>query len=284
MSRVPAAVLALIVLSFPAFAQEARKHALVDTATIVRVDPDAKALTVRDEGGAETRIALDESTRVQRGAQTIPPTQLEPGDRVAISARREGAVASEQPVADLVQVVVEPEGEPGMTPPVGTSGPLGASEMRVAMRGPQGEDHGELGVRDTHVGLLLRLALRGLPPGPHAFHVHAVGRCEPPFDSAGDHYAPQGRQHGFLAPGGPHAGDLVNVHVGADGSVEQEMLEPDLRVADLLEQDGAAFIVHERADDFASQPSGNAGARIACGAIQRGQGEQGTGGAAPDAS
>jgi Cu-Zn family superoxide dismutase len=145
----------------------------------------------------------------------------------------------------------------------------GASEMRVEMRGPEGEDRGELRVRDTQAGLLVFVSFEGLPPGPHGFHVHAVGRCEAPFESAGDHLAGKGSHHGFLAPGGPHAGDMVNLHVGADGRAEQELLAPDLRLADLLDEDGAAFIVHERADDFTTQPSGGAGARIACGAIQK---------------
>lgn len=146
-----------------------------------------------------------------------------------------------------------------------------ASEMRVAVRGPAGEDRGALRVRDTQAGLFVLVSLQGLPPGAHGFHVHAVGLCEPPFDSAGDHLAGERSHHGFLAPGGPHAGDLVNLHVGADGRVEQELLAPDLRLADLLDADGAAFIVHERADDFTTQPSGGAGGRIACGAIQKEQ-------------
>ena len=99
--------------------------------------------------------------------------------------------------------------------------------------------------------------------------MHAVGRCEPPFESAGDHYTAAGRDHGFLAAAGPHTGDLVNLHAADDGRVEQELLASELRLADLLDDDGAAFIVHERADDYASQPSGNAGGRIACAALRR---------------
>ena len=261
------AAIALLLLTAPgASAQEARKHSLVDTATVVRVEPGSGTLTVRDAQGGERVVAIDGSTRVQRGSQAIPLEQLTAGDRVAISARREGAEPSERPIADVVQVVVEGGEEAGATPAV-SAAPSGASEMRVAMRGAQGEDHGQLRVQDTHTGLLLRLSLTGLPPGTHGFHVHAVGRCEPPFESAGDHFAPEGRSHGFLAPGGPHAGDLVNLHAAPDGTVEQEMIAPELRLADLLDADGAAFIVHERADDFTSQPSGDAGGRISCGAI-----------------
>ena len=59
--------------------------------------------------------------------------------------------------------------------------------------------------------------LQGLPTGPHGFHVHATGACEPPFESAGGHYDPAEAEHGFLSEAGPHAGDMTNINVGQDG-------------------------------------------------------------------
>lgn len=254
-----------------------------DTATIVRVADTWLELERAD--GSTLRVATDTRTTVHRGAQQIPLAQLEPGDRVAISAGAERDRGG-RPIVGRLQVVedrsragaapgavgfgptaaseTEPD-TPGATTPAAT----GASPITIPVRGDQGEDHGELRLRDTHAGLLLDADLRGLPPGAHAFHVHAVGRCEPPFESAGDHYTAADRKHGFLAAGGPHTGDLVNLHVSDDGRVQQELLAPELRLADLLDDDGAAFIVHERADDYASQPSGHAGGRIACAALQR---------------
>jgi superoxide dismutase, Cu-Zn family len=300
----------LLLLAAPnASAQEERKLGMADTATVVSVDPTGKSMTIRGEDGDERRIGLSATTRIQRGADRIPLGELEPGDRVAISARTQGATPTEQPIADVVQIVVEPGAKPGatpaptgaapdslggapgigapgtsaetpaagatgaegQTPAVSASGTAGATaaggEARATMRGVDGKEHGSLTLRDTQAGLLISASLTDLPPGVRGFHVHEVGRCEPPFTSAGEHLAPQGRSHGFLAPEGPHAGDLVNLHVGSDGTVERDLLAPELKLADLMDGDGAAFIVHQSADDYKSQPSGNAGDRIACAAV-----------------
>jgi Cu-Zn family superoxide dismutase len=109
-------------------------------------------------------------------------------------------------------------------------------------------------------------------------HLHQVGRCDqggtPTFASAGGHYNPAGRQHGTQNPEGPHAGDLPNVTVGADG----RLTLPDSGVvavmnetarAGLLDPDGTALVIHAQADDYRTDPSGNSGARIACGVLTR---------------
>ena len=118
----------------------------------------------------------------------------------------------------------------------------------------------------------VRVAAAGLAPGSYAVHVHAVGRCDPPgFDSAGPHWNPTGRQHGRLNPQGPHLGDLPNLAVGTDGAGSVEFTVPNasLRRGDnlLLDRDGAAVVVHANPDDYRTDPSGNSGARIACGVL-----------------
>ena len=111
--------------------------------------------------------------------------------------------------------------------------------------------------------------------GTYGAHVHAVGRCDgPDFTTAGPHWNPTGQQHGKNNPQGMHKGDLPNLFVGADGRGVLEINLPAAWVAGgnapLLDADGAAVVVHERADDYRTDPSGNSGARIACGVLRQG--------------
>jgi superoxide dismutase, Cu-Zn family len=99
--------------------------------------------------------------------------------------------------------------------------------------------------------------------------VHAVGRCEPPFESAGDHFNPTGKQHGRDNPRGPHAGDLPNVPAVPARRATIEIVVRHVSLAALLDADGASLVVHEHADDHTTDPAGNAGRRIACGVITR---------------
>ena len=124
-------------------------------------------------------------------------------------------------------------------------------------------------------GVALRGALIGLPPGEHGFHVHQVGSCEPPaFESAGDHLGAAQTAHGFDAPGGPHAGDLRNITAADDSTatVDETNERVTLRggTVELLDEDGSAIVVHADPDDYATQPSGGSGGRIACGVIEEG--------------
>ena len=132
-----------------------------------------------------------------------------------------------------------------------------------------GNAKGRATVREKDGGVVLRVEASGLAPGIHGVHVHAVGRCDPPdFASAGPHFNPAGRQHGRDNPQGMHQGDLPNLNVGADGrgSIEAPVAGAT-STAGLLDADGAAIVDHAAPDDYRTDPSGNSGARIACGVL-----------------
>lgn len=140
----------------------------------------------------------------------------------------------------------------------------------AALHDPDGEALGTVEFEAVPHGVLLTVDLHGLPPGVHAFHVHAVGACEPPFKSAGGHFNPDGAKHGLRAADGPHAGDMPNIHVPASGELTMEIFNSRLRLDDtLFDADGAAIVIHDGPDDYATDPAGAAGARIACGVIKR---------------
>jgi Cu-Zn family superoxide dismutase len=107
----------------------------------------------------------------------------------------------------------------------------------------------------------------GMTPGLHGIHIHAVGKCEgPDFKTAGGHLNPGNRQHGLDNPMGAHMGDLPNLSVGPDGA-GHATFETGTSLADVLDDDGSAFIVHATADDNRTDPSGNSGARLLCGIL-----------------
>lgn len=119
----------------------------------------------------------------------------------------------------------------------------------------------------------MTVRLTNMTPGAHGIHFHAVGQCTTTgaFASAGAHFNPANKHHGLENPEGPHAGDLPNVDVGADGTASVTI--PTTRVTlgsganSLLDADGSAVVVHAAADDQKSDPSGNSGARVACGVV-----------------
>lgn len=137
-----------------------------------------------------------------------------------------------------------------------------------------GDALGQVELAQLADGVQLVADATGLPAGQYGLHLHAVGRCAAPdFASAGPHFNPAGKQHGRDNPMGAHAGDLPNIEVGADGKGHLVTLLPGLRLIDgdapLVDADGAAVVLHAKADDYRTDPAGNAGTRIACGPIVR---------------
>ena len=131
-----------------------------------------------------------------------------------------------------------------------------------------GQAIGSIRAWQTAGGVTFRIDARGLPHGIHGIHVHAVGRCDPPdFASAGAHWNPAERKHGINNPAGPHAGDMPNVEVAANGVLGATVVLPGASMASLLDADGAAVVLHAAPDDYGTDPSGNSGARIACAVI-----------------
>ena len=143
---------------------------------------------------------------------------------------------------------------------------------RAELSDASGRRVGDATLQQLANGVLMVADLTALTSGTHAIHLHETGQCVPPFTSAGGHFNPTGASHGFRNPAGPHAGDLPNIHVPTSGALRVEIFASGLRLSGeggLLDEDGAAVVIHQFADDYSSDPAGAAGDRIACGVIRR---------------
>jgi Cu-Zn family superoxide dismutase len=124
---------------------------------------------------------------------------------------------------------------------------------------------------DTHSGLLIVGDVSSIGLGVHGIHLHSVGRCEVPFASAGGHFNPTGKAHGFKNAHGAHLGDLPNISTPPAGRLHFEYLVPGLTLEGshgLLDADGASIVIHAEGDDYMTDPAGDSGGRIACGVIR----------------
>ncbi len=149
------------------------------------------------------------------------------------------------------------------------TGDANSATARATLLNVDGDAVGTAEFIPTHVGVLIRADVEGMPPGAHGFHIHETGECSPPFDSAGGHYSTTEADHGFFVETGPHVGDMPNIHVPENGALTVEVMNPFIRLepGDIFDEDGSALMIHSGPDDYMSQPSGDAGDRIACGVI-----------------
>jgi len=148
-------------------------------------------------------------------------------------------------------------------------------QAEATFHNQQGQEVGKAMLTQTASGVLIEIELSKVPEGKHGFHIHESGVCDAAdgFKSAGGHFEPAQHQHGYMIADGPHAGDMPNQFAGSDGRLAANVLNSNVTLSEgptsVLDADGSAIIVHANPDDYASQPSGDAGDRIACAVIEK---------------
>lgn len=150
--------------------------------------------------------------------------------------------------------------------------PAAQNAATADVKNATGQSIGTAALTEVPGGVRIVLDVRGMPPGAKGVHLHEVGKCEgPQFTTAGSHFNPDKKQHGTMNPQGPHAGDLPNITVGADGRGRLETTTTRITLGaaatSLFDGDGSAVVVHAAPDDFVTDPTGNSGGRIACGVL-----------------
>lgn len=150
---------------------------------------------------------------------------------------------------------------------------IGPPVLNADLRDREGRSRARATVEQSGDSLRVRIEATGMGPGTYGAHLHTVGRCDPPaFTTAGPHWNPSAQMHGKDNPKGMHKGDLPNLMVGADGRGSFEYTIPNAGLSGMLpnriiDADGATVVIHAKPDDYRTDPSGNSGARIACGVL-----------------
>jgi superoxide dismutase, Cu-Zn family len=147
------------------------------------------------------------------------------------------------------------------------------AQAKADLKDAKGKSAGSATLMETPEGVKVKITATGLDGGKHGIHVHEVGKCDPPdFKSAGAHFNPASKKHGSQNPAGPHAGDLPNLVASTDGMASGDMTLHGLKLGKgekdtLMDKDGSAIVIHAKADDEKTDPSGNSGDRVLCGVV-----------------
>jgi superoxide dismutase, Cu-Zn family len=147
-----------------------------------------------------------------------------------------------------------------------------AAPVKATLRDAKGKVVGHATFEPAEGGVTVTVTVTGVSAGLHGFHLHTIGKCEgPAFESAGGHFNPGAKAHGLDSASGAHAGDLPNVMVGSDGKGTGSFLARGVSLdngpTSLIREGGTSVVLHASADDMKTDPSGNSGARVACGVI-----------------
>jgi Cu-Zn family superoxide dismutase len=153
--------------------------------------------------------------------------------------------------------------------------PAAAATAHADLIDAKGAKVGSAALSEAAGGVHVAVKVQGLSPGKHGIHVHSVGKCDPPdFMTSSSHFNPTGKKHGLKSPDGAHLGDLPNLEVGADGKGEGHFTLKGVTLGGgpdgLFGPAGTAVVIHEKADDEATDPGGGSGARVACGVVTQG--------------